>query len=86
MVHLDNRPGFAGVEPAPRRSAQPSALLHVTTREQKPHHPCRVCGGETEVVSNAQHTGALHTILSRCAGRRCASPECVGRDSWVQWR
>lgn len=72
MVHLDNRPGFVGVEPAPRRSAQPSALLHVTTREQKPHHPCRVCGGETEVVSNA--------------GRRCGSPECVGRDSWVQWR
>ena len=55
-----------------RRSGQRSVLLHATPREHKPHHPCRVCGGETETESPGR--------------RRCVSPECAGRDSWVQRR
>ena len=64
-------PDAARVAESPR-SGQPSVLLHVTVREHKPHHPCRVCGGETETESRAR--------------RRCVSPECAGRDSSVQWR
>ena len=56
----------------PRRSGQRSVLLDAPPTEHRPHHPCRVCGGETETESRGR--------------RRCVSPECAGRDCWVQWR
>jgi len=55
-----------------RRSGQRSVLLDATPREHKPDHPCRVCGGETETEPQRR--------------RRCVSPECAGRDSWVRRR